>query len=98
MLQMLMYTVTAIALYVLSDRILLGLEKWRGKPFASRNIVFFMIIMVLSVAVFEGIQRFFADVLPNGEVVATEGQAIPEPEPEPELLRSPALPPLDVAE
>jgi len=97
MLQMLMYTVTAIALYVLSDRILLGLEKWRGKPFASRNIVFFMIIMVLSVSVFEGIQRFFGDVLPDGEV-ATEGQEIPEPEPEPKLLRSPALPPLDVAE
>ena len=95
---MLMYTVTAIALYVLSDRILLGLEKWRGKPFASRNIVFFMIIMILSVSVFEGIQRFFGDVLPTGDEVPTEGQEIPEPVPEPKLLRSPALPPLDVAE
>ena len=96
---MLMYTVTAIALYVLSDKILIGLEKWRGKPFAARNIVFFIIIMVLSVSVFEGIQRFFGDVLPNGpDATATTEQVVPQPEAEPKLLRSPALPPLDVAE
>ena len=95
MLQMLMYTVTAIALYVLSDRILVGLEKWRGKPFAARSIVFFVIIMVLSVSVFEGIQRFFSDVLPNGEEIQEE-QAIQEPQPEPELQRSSELPPLEV--
>jgi len=94
MLQLAMYTVTAVVLYVLSDKILLGLEKWRGKPFASRNIVFFIIIMVLSVSVFEGIQHFFGDVLPNGPE-ATD-QAVPQPEEEPKLLRSPALPPLEV--
>ena len=99
MLQMLMYTVTAVALYVVSDRLLLWLEKRRGKPFASRNIVFLIIIMVLSVTVFEGIQRFFSDVLPNGpEATVTTEQEVPQPKAEPELLRSPALPPLDVAE
>jgi len=98
MLQILMYTVTAIALYVLSDKILFGLEKWRGKPFASRNIVFFMIIMLLSVSVFEGIQHFFGDVLPTGPEATTTEQGVPQPEEKPELLRSPALPPLEVEE
>jgi len=99
MLQMLMYTVTAIVLYVLSDRILVWLERRRGKPFAARSIVFFIIIMVLSVSVFEGIQYFFADVLPNGDGVVETGQSEPMGGPMPtEPVRSPALPPLDVAE
>ncbi len=98
MLQMLMYTVTAIVLYVVSDRILLALERWRGKPFAARSIVFFVIIMILSVGTFEGIQRFFGEVLPNGGEAETEqsepmGGSIPT-----EPVRSPALPPLEVEE
>lgn len=95
MLQMLMYTVTAVVLYVLSDRILVWLERRRGKPFAARSIVFFMIIMVLAVGTFEGIQRFFSDVLPNaeGEVSEPIGGSMPT-----EPVRSPALPPLDVEE
>ena len=93
--QMLMYTVTAIALYVISDRILVWLEKWRGKPFAARSVVFLMIIMILSVATFEGIQRIFSDVLPNGPAATEQSESIAEPEPEPELLRSPALPPIE---
>ncbi len=94
--QMLMYTVTAIVLYVVSDRILLWLERRRGKPFASRNIVFLIIIMVLSVATFEGIQRFFSDVLPNGPAATEQSEPITEPTAEPEIPRSPELPPLDI--
>ncbi len=99
MLQMLMYTVTAVVLYVLSDRILVALEKRRGKPFAARSIAFFIIIMVLSLSVFEGIQYFFADVLPNGDGAVNTEQAEPIGGPMPtEPVRSSALPPLDVAE
>ncbi len=91
--QMLMYTVTAIVLYVVSDRILVGLERWRGKPFAARSIVFFMIIMILAVTTFEGIQYFFSDVLPNGPATTEQSELISEPISEP--LRSPTLPPVD---
>jgi len=54
-----------------------------------------MIIMVLAVGTFEGIQRFFSDVLPNaeGEVSEPIGGSMPT-----EPVRSPALPPLDVEE
>ncbi len=96
--QMLMYTVTAIVLYVVSDRILIGLEKWRGKPFVSRSIVFFMIIMILSVTTFEAIQHFFTDVLPSGPAAMEQSESMVEPipgSPMPEPLRSPALPPVD---
>ncbi len=58
MMQVLLFTITAILLYVGSDWILVKLEQWRGKPFASRHLVFFIIIMVMSVTVFEGAQRF----------------------------------------
>ena len=85
MLQMVYYTIAAIILYVVSDWILVQLEKWRGKPFASRNIAFFIIIMVLSVGAFEIVQR----------VVGTEGdgpaQEAVQEKPEPELIPSPAL-------
>ncbi len=91
--QILMYTVTAIVLYVVSDRILVGLERWRGKPFAARSIVFFMIIMILAVTTFEGIQHFFSDVLPNGPAATEQSELISEPISEP--LRSPTLPPVD---
>ncbi len=95
MLQMLMYTVTAIALYVISDRILIGLERRRGKPFASRSIVFFIIIMILSVTTFEAIQYFFTDVLPPEPTGGEQMESVPGSVPEPEPLRSPALPPVD---
>ncbi len=94
--QMLMYTVTAIVLYVVSDKILVGLEKWRGKGFgSSRSIIFLMIIMILSIVTFEGIQRIFSDVLPNGPAETEQSESIAEPVPESELVRSPALPPID---
>ncbi len=57
MTQIVFFTITAIFLYVISDWLLGKFEEYRGKPFASRNLVFFMIILVLSVTVFEGVQR-----------------------------------------
>ncbi len=60
MMQILLFTITAIFLYVGSDWILVRMEQWRGKPFASRSLVFFIIILIMSVAAFEGAQRFLA--------------------------------------
>jgi len=60
MMQILLYTITAILLYVVSDWILVKLEQLRGKPFAARSIVFFMIILILAVVVFEGLQQILS--------------------------------------
>ena len=56
--EMLYYTVAAIVLYVVSDWILNRIEIRRGERFENRSLVFFAIILVLSVALFNLIQKF----------------------------------------
>jgi len=56
--EMLYYTVAAIFLYVVSDWILNQVEIRRGKRFDNRSLVFFAIILVLSVVLFNLIQQF----------------------------------------
>ncbi len=56
--EMIYYTVAAIFLYVVSDRILNWIEIRRGTRFDNRTLVFFVIIMVLSVVLFNLIQQF----------------------------------------
>ena len=56
--EMLYYTVAAILLYMVSDWILNQVEIRRGKRFDNRSLVFFAIILVLSVALFNLIQQF----------------------------------------
>ena len=56
--EMLYYTVAAIFLYVVSDWILNQIEIRRGKRFDNRSLIFFAIILVLSVALFNLIQQF----------------------------------------
>jgi len=56
--EMLYYTVAAIFLYVVSDWILNQIENRRGERFENRSLVFFAIILVLSVALFNLIQYF----------------------------------------
>ncbi len=76
MIQILLYTITAIVLYVVSDWILLKLEQYRGKPFASRNMIFFAIILVLSLLAFEGLQRVLVNFSASApdSAVSTEQQ------------------------
>jgi len=51
------YTIAAIALYFLSDWILVIIEKKRGKQFEQqRSLVFLIIIMVLAVGTFKAIE------------------------------------------
>ena len=52
------YTIAAIFLYLVSDRILNLIEIRRGARFENRSLVFFVIIMVLSVVLFNLIQHF----------------------------------------
>lgn len=60
MLQTVVFLVVAIALYWVSDRILLRIEAARGGPFEQRTVVFFAILLVLALAAFWGLDRLFA--------------------------------------
>ncbi|MCP4284748.1 MAG: hypothetical protein GY792_09890 [Gammaproteobacteria bacterium] len=57
MLDLVAYTVAGLALYFVSDWILNQIEVRRGKRFENRSIVFFAIIMVLALTLFELINR-----------------------------------------
>lgn len=45
-------TVAAIALYVISDRILDAMERRAGKRFEQRSVIFFGLMLVLSLITF----------------------------------------------
>ncbi len=52
------FTIVALALYVAADAILVAIEKKLGRTLESRSIVFFVIITVLAVITFNLIQYF----------------------------------------
>ncbi len=52
------FTLVAIALYLIADRILTGIERTRGRPFEARMIVFFVILLSLALIVFPVLRRF----------------------------------------
>ncbi len=54
--EMVYYTLAAIVLYVVSDWVLNQVEIRRGERFDNRSLIFFAIILVLSVALFKLIQ------------------------------------------
>lgn len=56
--EMVYFTLAAIALYVISDWIVNLIERRRGERLENRSLLFFAIIMVLSVASFSAIQQF----------------------------------------
>lgn len=55
------YTVTAIVLYLFSDWILNQVEKSIGKRLKYRSVVFFAIILTLSLTSFELIDRIVGE-------------------------------------
>ncbi len=50
--EMVLYTVIAVVLYLVSDRILSYLESMYGKVLPYRSVIFFVIILILAVSVF----------------------------------------------
>ncbi|MEO5363567.1 MAG: hypothetical protein H7838_08090 [Magnetococcus sp. DMHC-8] len=54
--EMVYYTVAGVLLYFAADWILERLERARGQRFPHRSLVFFVIILILSVGVFQLIQ------------------------------------------
>ena len=73
--EMLYYTVAAIFLYLVSDWILNRIEIRRGKRFENRSLIFFAIILVLSVVLFNLIQQFQPVPAPSASDVHTRQQA-----------------------
>lgn len=52
-------TVAAIALYVVSDRILDAMERRAGRRFEQRSMIFFGLMLVLSLITFAVIRAVF---------------------------------------
>ena len=53
-----LFTLVAIALYLFSDWLLRQVEARRGAPFKNRSIIYFLVIFVLTLGTFEVLQRF----------------------------------------
>jgi len=58
--QFVYYAVAGVLLYLLSDWILLRVEAWRGVRLQQRNLVFFVIMLVLSLTTFKAIELWLA--------------------------------------
>ncbi len=50
--EIVLFTGVGIVLYLLCDRLLMLLEKMHGEPLPARNVIFFVLILTLSVATF----------------------------------------------
>lgn len=58
--EIILFTVVGIVLYLACDRLLQALEKMHGEPLPGRNIVFFVLIMTLSLSAFSVLRTFLA--------------------------------------
>jgi DMSO/TMAO reductase YedYZ heme-binding membrane subunit len=54
------YTIVAIALYLVSDWILGRIETAYGRPFEYRTLIFFAILLLLALASFSLIRRLLS--------------------------------------
>lgn len=54
-----MYTATGLMLYALADLMLRLLERMHGETLPYRSIIFFVIIFVMALGVFQLINLFF---------------------------------------
>ena len=70
--EMIYFTIAAVGLYVLSDWILNQIEIKRGERLANRSVVFFFIIISLSVITFMAIQKFL--YIPDETAVKEQNQ------------------------
>lgn len=55
--EILLFTIVAIVLYLLADRAVDWLERRRGERYEHRSVIFFVIILVLALLSFEAIER-----------------------------------------
>ena len=66
------FTVTAIFLYLISDMILNKIEKIRGERLKSRSLIFFAIILVLSLISFNLIEYVMRWLIDDQELFTAE--------------------------
>ena len=59
--EIVLFTVVGIVLYVITDQVLTLLERLQGNPLPQRNVVFFVIILALSVPTFSGLRAFLGE-------------------------------------
>ncbi len=59
--QMVLFTLIAIGLYFLADRLLQALEVRAGRRFEYRSLIFFALLLALAVITFALVQRFAPD-------------------------------------
>jgi hypothetical protein len=57
-LEILLFTLVAIILYLVSDGIVKAIEKQKGELLENRSIIFFIIIFVLAVVTFNLLQTY----------------------------------------
>jgi hypothetical protein len=55
--QIVLFTVLAVVLYLVSDRLLVALETRAGRRFEYRSLIFFAILLALAVVTFTVVQR-----------------------------------------
>ena len=58
--QILLFTLLAVVLYLVADRLLVALEVRAGRRFENRSLIFFAILLVLAIVAFSAVQRFAA--------------------------------------
>jgi len=68
--ELIYFTLVGIILYIVSDKIVLTIERKRGERLPNRSVVFFFIIIILAVISFSVIQSLYEK--PVGETPQTE--------------------------
>jgi len=58
MLQLLLFTITGILVYVIADGAVRFIERRRGRVLENRSVYFFVVFLVLILVAFELLQRF----------------------------------------
>lgn len=58
--EILLFTGVGIVLYLLCDRLLVWLETLHGEPLPQRNIIFFVLILTLSLSTFSVMRGLLA--------------------------------------
>ena len=68
--EIIVFTAVGIVLYVVCDRLLLVMEKIHGERLPQRNVVFFVLILVLSLSTFS----ILRSVMGSGESTQHDNQ------------------------
>jgi predicted PurR-regulated permease PerM len=57
--EILIFTLNAVFIYLLSDWLVRQIEQWRGEVLKQRQAVFFVIFLVLALVTFTLLRRLF---------------------------------------